>query len=347
VIDLTVKKDNIGRNLTIPYLNLATKFLLNAVSDPVEKTRRYIFGRILLVHIFNDAPEFATAMQQALQIHAPGVPDKFKEESFYETFRRINTASEPDNYEKHLEDLEKTIGSDNRDDKAARLASFLYKKGQYERIKKVAGYISDVDKRNSILDVVSYAHAQKIIENNKISEAELVIKKATAPSIKALIGFQLLQKSLAGKNADSFLINQFIYDVIKDVKKSDNEFTPPLLFALARIVYKKDEGLGYDLVDTAIKKLNNNEQWTAPKWRLEIPMPTIGVHSAIFTMNKIQGLDIPESLVFLIKESKGNLEEILLSIKNEKIQSEVILSLAKHHLGEAKRNSAKAKNNAK
>ncbi len=347
VIDLTVKKDDAGRNLTAPYLKTVTRFLLNSVLDPVERTRRYIFGRIILSHIYSDAPELTTLMHQALQIHANGIPDKFKEESYYETFRKINTPSEPDNYEKNLEDLEKTIGSDNRDDKAARLISTLYNKGQYERIEKIAGYISDVDKRNSILDVTSYTQALKFIENNKTVEAELIFKKVTDSSTKGLIGFRLLQKSQAGRNADSILIDQLYYDVISDIKKSDNEYTPLLLFALAKLIYKKDKILGYDLIDTAVKKLNNNENWSNPKWRLEVPIPTIGIYPAVFSMKRIQALETLEILVFLIKESKSNLEEELLSIKNEKIQSEVILSLAKYYLKEVKKVSSTVKNNAK
>jgi hypothetical protein len=347
VIDLTVKRDDADRSLTVPYLNLATRFLLNSVTDPVEKTRRYIFGRILLGHIYSDAPELAYLMQQALQIHFDGVPDKYKEESFYEIFRKINTSSEPDNYEKNLEDLEKTIGSDNRDDKAARLASVLYNKGQYERIEKVAAYISDVDKRNSILDVVIYTKAQKLIDNNKIEETELILKKATDPTIKALIGFRLLQNSKIAKNATTNLPEQFTYDVINDTKKSDSEYTPLLLFALAKMVYKHDEGLGYELTGAAVKKLNSKESWSDPRWRLEIPTPTLGIYPSGFSMKKIQGLRIPESLNFLIKESKTNLEEVLLGIKNETIHAEAILLLAKQHLAEARNNSASPKDNTK
>jgi hypothetical protein len=346
VLNLTVERANAKKSLVVSYLCLVAKFLLIPTATPLEKTRRYVFGRIMLAHIYGSAPEINGTMQQALQIHLDGVPDSFRAESFYDTFRQINNSSEIDFYEKNLEDLEKTIGSDNRDDKAVRIASLLFRKAQYERIDKVAGYISDIDKRNSVLDTSRYTQAVRFIENNKTDEAGTLIRKMNSPSLKALVGFRLIQYLQADKNNASNSIDQYVYDVIADARKGEDEYSPILLLALAKIVYKKDEGLAYDLITTAVKKLNNQTENT-PKWQIDIPTPTLGIPSVSFTLKKIQGLNISESLSFLIKESNTNLEEVILDIKNEKTQSEAVLLLAKHYLSEAKKKTAGVKNNAR
>ncbi|MGI9056824.1 MAG: hypothetical protein ACR2F2_13600 [Pyrinomonadaceae bacterium] len=347
VIDLTVERPDIPRNLKIPYLNLVIRFLLNPASNPIEKTQRYIFGRIMLTHFYDDAPELTTLMFQALQIHSVGIPDNFKEESFYERFRNFNTPFEPDYYDKNLEEIENTVGSDERDDKAVRLAGLLYLKGQYERIEKVASYISNVDKRNLILDVTNYTQTLRLIENNKLDEADAIRKKITDSSLKALVGFRFIQALQTEKNNNVDVTNLYIYDVIKDAEKSDSDFSPIILLALAKTVYKQNEGLGYDLITTAVKKLNKNENWTNPKWRVEVPVSTLGPLPIGFSMKKIKGMSFIESLSFLINESKTNLEEVVLSIKNEKIQSEGFRRIAKHYLREVKRNSKVVEKNAK
>lgn len=347
IIDLTLKRPSADKDIIIPYLSLVSRFLLNPVSNVSEKTQRYVFGRIMLGHIYEDSPNLADIMMQALQIHFDGVPDNFKNESFYEMYRRINSSSEPDNYEKNLEAVEKTVGSDERDDAAIRLANFLYNKGQYERIEKVAGYISNIEKRNSILDVSRYTQAIKFIENGKTAEAESVLKKISNPSFRVLIGFRLIQIFENDKNNTADLTEQLIYNVINDAKKSEDEYAPLLLLTLAKTIFKKDEGAAYDLITAAVKKLNNDEKWNYPKWRVELPIPTLGKLSLGFSFRRIDGLELKDSLKFLIKESKTNLEEIILSIKNENIQSEAILLLVKHYFREADRSFAVIKNNAK
>lgn len=347
IIDLTVERANTNKNLRVQYLKLVGEFTLNPVSETLEKTRRYVFGRIMLGHIYRDAPELVSLMIQSLQTHFSGVPDNFKEESFYESFQKINAPSEPDSYEKSLEDVEKTVGSDERDDKAVRLAGSLYAKGQYERIEKVAEYISDIDKRNAVLNVSRHALAIRFIENGKLDEAEIVLKKISDSSLKALVGFRLFQELKLIKNNSFGLTDEYIYDVAVNAQKSDDEYAPVILLALAKLVYKKDEGSGYEFITTAVKKLNGNENWDNPKWRIDIPTPTIGMRSVTFFMKKIQGLGVSESLSYLIKESATNLEEVALSIKNEKIQAEALRLLAERYLTDVKKKSPKMEKNAK
>ncbi len=347
IIDLTGKRSFTNGNSTIPYLSLIIKFLQNPVTDLTERTQRYVFGRIMLGHIITDAPELANSMVQALILHFDGVADIFKSESFYEQFRKINSPTEPDYFEKNLKDVEQTIGSDNREDKAIRLAGSLYTKAQYERIEKVAEYISNLDKRNSILDICRYSQAIKLIESNEIDKAETILKKITNASLKAIVGFRLLQDLQTNKNNSVNLSEQYIYNVIENAQKSDDEFAPIILLALAKIVYKKDENLGYNLINTAVKKLNNNKNWKTPKWRIEIPTPTIGIPAISFSMKRVQGLDISQPLNFLIKESENNLEEIIPSIEDETVQSEAILIFVKYYLAQTKKSKVEVKNNDK
>lgn len=347
VIDLTAKRSFTNGNSTVPYLSLIIKFLLTPVIDLTERTQRYVFGRIMLSHIISDAPELTNSMIQALILHFDGVPDIFKSENFYEQFKKINNPSEPDYFERNLQDVEKTIGSDNRDDKAIRLAGSLYTKAQYERIEKVAEYISNLDKRNSVLDISRYRQAIKLLENNETDKAEIILKKITNASLKAIIGFRLLQDLQENKKNDVNLPEQYVYNVIENANKSDDEYAPIILLALAKIVYKKDEGLGYNLINSAIKKLNNNKNWKTPKWRIEIPTPTIGVPSISFSMKKIQGLNLSQPLDFLIKESENNLEELIQSIEDETVQSEAILLFVKYYLTQTRKNTVEVKNNDK
>jgi hypothetical protein len=346
LIDLTVERSNTNKSLRVSYLRLVAGFTLNPVPEALEKTRRYVFGRIMLGHISQDDPEFVNLMVQALQMHSGGVPDNFKDDGFYASFQKINDPSEPDTYESNLEDLEKTVGSDERDDKAARLAGALYTKGQYERIEKITDYISDTDKKNSISDVSRYALATRLIESGKLDEAETVLKKINGLSFKALIGLRLVQELKAAKTSGFGRADQFIYEVAGYAKKSDDEYAPVILLALAKLVYEKDEGFGYELISTAVKKLNANESWDNPKWRIDIPTPSIGIPSITFFMKKVPGLGISESLSPLIKESKTNLEEVAFSIKNEKIQAEAFRLLAGQYLAEVKKKSAKIEKNA-
>lgn len=328
VIDLTSKREDVTTRLTVPFLSLVTKVLLKPASTLPEKTQRYVLGRIMLFYISADAPALIGIMMQALELHSENVPEIYKTENFYSTFRKINTSDEPDVYEKNLEELERKIGSDERDDLAVGVIQGLYNKGQFERIEKVAEYISDIEKRDLLLSISRFAQANKLI-NEKKPVADTVFSiwnKITDPTQKTLLAIRIIQISQKDKNFP--VPSEFVYQVTRDARKADDIFSPLFLFTLAELYDKKDLGPASELVNEAVKKLNATEEWKYPTWKIRIETKTTG-KSLDFRIPRIQGLKLSESLNFIEPNSQNNLLPNVLEIKNELLQSELLLMFSK------------------
>jgi hypothetical protein len=334
IVDLTKERSKSNKSLRISYLSLASRFLLNPVTVIWERTQRYVFGRIMLAHIYADSPELSTLFLRALQVHFDGVPEIYKEESFYEAFRKVHSISDSVSFEKNIKDIEKTIGSDERDDKAVRLAASLYREEQYDKIWKVIEFISDIDKKDNVLNISKYSQVIKLIESKENYKAKLVASEINQPTLKAIVGIRLIQSLEKSKKNSSGLLIQDIYEVVENAKKSNDAFGPVILLSIAKLIDKNEEGLQYDLISSAVKKLNDAETWNPPLWYVEITTPTLSIQKVRFSMKKLDSLNVDDSLRFLISESKLKLEELLLNIKNEKIHSTAMLLFAKRTLEE-------------
>jgi hypothetical protein len=343
VVDLTSERPDSNKNLRIEYLKLTSRLLSIPGTTNLDKTQRYVFGRIMLNHSYTDAPEISTQMLQALQIHFEGVFESYKDESFYQMLNKINNFSESDSIEKNIEDIEKTTGSNERDDKAIRLANSLYEKGQYEKVEKVADYISDINKKDKLLDITRFSKAQKKIENRENENIEAVIRTINSPSLKALLIIQLLKFSQKPKDFTNDLLLQNVYKAIEYARKSNDEFSPLIILSATKFFSENDNQLNYDLINTVVAKLNSYENWNPPKWYFEIPTLTLSTQKSRFYIKKVDGITILDTISFLLKEKDNNLVDLLLNVKNEKFQSEVILLSAKKTLEESKQKLSEVK----
>ncbi|MEQ1603909.1 MAG: hypothetical protein ABL999_03495 [Pyrinomonadaceae bacterium] len=171
--------------------------------------------------------------------------------------------------EASLEDVEKVVGTCQRDVIYTKAALTFNSRKNTKRALEIAGKIEDLKQSARVKETILMNTAQADIENGDFEDAQKKVEKIASLEHRAIFYAKLAQ-AMTKKTGSDQNSEQAINDGIKLIEKlSEAKYRAGFLFSLSAILLRADPPEAQSLIAKAIKNLNKQE----PSDRMNFSIP--------------------------------------------------------------------------
>jgi hypothetical protein len=304
------------------YLGAATQLLGRGSYDPEETKRRAAAAYLLLPHAQAFAPEF---VPQLLAIQrGPGLDF---------SLRRPDPLPLTENgkvdQKALLEAVDAITTSKLRDQYILTAVRKLYLKGDLDAAQAVAEKAEDLNVRNQLVGVVTFARAAKSLEEGQVEITEKSLNRVTSTLQRFLLRLGMARLYL--KQRDEPAAGALVNVAIKDVRDHGDDIEKPyLILAAVQLLASFDLPVATDGLREAIKAFNALEPPRKARAGASL-LETIKVGDSSTTFPLRISLVKFESLGATLKSFSSDpqgVRVILFELKDERILSEAMIAFA-------------------
>jgi hypothetical protein len=325
--DVAQVRPGISTTLARAYIGTATQILGRGSNNPEEMKRRAAAAYLLLPHAQAFAPEFASqlsAIQRGPRLDfsvGPTNPLPLSESG------KVDLKAV-------LESVDAIPTSKLRDQYILKTVRLLYLRSQLDAARSVAEKMGDVNGRNQLISVITFARAMQSLEGGQIEIAQNSVNHLTTGLQRFLLRLGLARLSL--KDHDEPVAGSLLNEAIKDIRDHGDDLEQPyLILSAVDMLASFDLPLATDRLRDAIKAFNALEPPRKARAGASLlETITVGDSSASFPLqiSLVKFKSLGATIKSLSSDPQG-VKAILFELKDERILSEGMLGLANALLG--------------
>lgn len=321
--DVAQVRPGISTTVARAYIGTATLVLGRGSDNPEEMKRRAAAAYLLLPHAQAFAPEF---VPQLLGIQrGPGIDF---------SPRRTNPLPITENgkvdLKAVLESVDAIPTSKLRDQYILMTVRVLYLKSDLDAALAVGEKMGDVNGRNQLVSVITFARAVKSLEEGQIEIAQKSLNRVTSSLQRFLLRLGLARLYL--KQHDEPAAGALVNEAITDIRDHGDDLEKPyLILSAVEMLASFDLPVATDRLKDAIKAFNALEPPRKARAGASLlETITVGDSSASFPLrNSLVKFESLGATIKSLSSDPQGVRAILFELKDERILSEGMLAFAK------------------
>ena len=322
-VNIGANRRGVSLDMVRLYLEASANVLSRPVREVARKQEYYVAAYQLLQKAQTFAPNLVPRLSAVMQVMLSDVPSSLMDAASDARFSERAARQSDARYDLDavLSDIEKKPDSESRDLSYLTVAFGLYEKGEFERGRKVAERISDLDLQRKTTRLMNFGIGARAI---KAGETSTAIEEV--PGLGRGIESAELLLAIAedrfkeGNGVQGAVDARTAAKLSSDIDASQR---PYLVLAAAGKLAKLDPSAGLSMLGEAVALFNSAEE-TDPQWSV-----TLGIRGTTFDF-ELQGLD-SENIAPAIKQLASSNREVviaaILSLKKEKILGRSLMLL--------------------
>jgi hypothetical protein len=320
--DVAQVRPGISTSVARAYIGTATQILERGANNPEEMKRKAAAAYLLVPHAQAFAPEFVSQLS-AIQ-RGPGIDFSTRPTNPLPLLENGKV-----DLKAVLESVDAIPTSKLRDQYILKTVRVLYLKGDLDPALTVGEKMGDLNGRNQLVSVITFARAVKSLEVGQIEIAQKSVNRVTSSLQRFLLRLGLARLYL--KQHDEPAAEALLTEAIKDIRDHGDDLEQPyLILSAVAMLASFDLPVATDRLKDAIKAFNALEPPRKARAGASLlETITVGESSASFPL-KISLVKF-ESLGATIKSLSSDpqgVRAILFELKDERILSEGMLGFA-------------------